>query len=132
MDLISGLTAASQAIQIVKDLRSIDRSVDEATFKLRLSELTVALADTKIALSEARVSLAEKEAELVELRKRLSIATSGENCPVCQIGSLKVTAVRPHPTLGEVGVQERDLECSNDACRHRERRPYDPLGVLEK
>ena len=54
MDIASGLSAASAAITIAKDLREIDRSVDEATFKLKIAELTEALADTKIALSDAR------------------------------------------------------------------------------
>jgi DNA repair exonuclease SbcCD ATPase subunit len=132
MDLISGIAAATQAVQLVKELKAIDRSVDEATFKNMLADLTLALADTKIALSEARVALADREAENADLKRQLSAARSGETCPVCLVGTLRVTAVRDHLNLGDVGVQERDLECSNEACRHRERRAHDPMGVMKK
>ena len=128
MDLISGISAATQAVQLVKELRSIDRSVDEASFKLKLAELMEALANTKIALSEARELLSEKDAEIRELKLRLDVVNSGEACPICQMGRLKVTASRAHPVFGTFGHQERTLTCTNADCGHSEKRKYDPSG----
>lgn len=70
MDIAGGLTAASTAINIVKDLREIDRSVDEATFKLKIAELSSVLADTKISLSEARIEISEKDARIATLKTK--------------------------------------------------------------
>ena len=128
MDLISGLAAVSQAVQLVKDIKGIDRSVDEAAFKLKLAELTVALADTKIALSDAKVTILQKDEELNELKRRLETLISGEACPICGVGTLKVVSSRPHPTFGDFGHQERTLKCSSRSCGHTEKRHHDPSG----
>ena len=71
VDLVGGLTAEKLALDLVKDLRQIDRSLDEASFKLKLADLTTALADTQVALSEARVSLIEKSEEIRDLQSKL-------------------------------------------------------------
>ncbi|WP_296766233.1 hypothetical protein [Sediminimonas sp.] len=132
MDIASGLSAASTAINIAKDLRDIDRSVDEATFKLKIAELTKALADTEIALSEARTELSEKQVEINELEAALRALTSGENCPVCGEGHLKTERVVPHPRFGKQGIQEKHLSCQNPECAHSEKRMHDPAGLLDK
>ncbi len=132
MDIISGIAAATQAMNLVKEIRSIDRSVDEATFKLKLAELTEALADTKIALSEAREEVAAKNSEIRSLNARIANLSSGESCPICQTGRLKTTSVRPHPVFYNVGVQERQMKCDNPDCAHQEARMHDPTGILEK
>lgn len=132
MDLVSGLSAASTALGIVKDLREIDRSVDEAGFKLKLAELTEALADARIALSDAKGEIAEKNSEIRLLKDALASAKLGETCPICNDGNLKVSSVTPHRQLGAVGVQERKLRCDNESCRHTEARLHDPNGMLKK
>jgi hypothetical protein len=116
MDLMSGLAAASHAIQIAKDLRSIDRSVDEATFKLKLSDLTMALADTQIALSDAKLQIAELNAKLLA-------ATSGDICPVCRIGRLGVTKVTPHDY--STGIEFHSVSCDGTSCSYSATRTYD-------
>ena len=132
MDLVGGLSAAQMAINLVKDLRSIDRSVDDATFKLKIAEVIEALAETKIALSEAKETIAAKDSEIRNLKEKLSNATSGEACPVCQTGRLKTTNVRRHPQMGDVGLQEKDLKCDNQECGHHETRMHDPNGLLNR
>jgi len=132
VDIISGLSAASQAIKIAKDLRSLDRSVDEADFKLKLAELTEALADTRIALSEAKEDIAEKDSEIRKLQSQLESVRAGEMCPVCGEGRLKTKQVVDHPTFGELGVQEKHLSCDNPNCQHSEKRTHDPVGFLHK
>jgi hypothetical protein len=71
----------------------------------------------------ARVSSLEEE-----LTKRPSL----EQCPICGAGNMKVTSVHEHPTLGDVGIQERTLKCDNAACNHTERRIHDPMGRMGK
>jgi hypothetical protein len=39
MEILTGLTAISQAIGISRELKEIDRGVDEAAFKLKLAGL---------------------------------------------------------------------------------------------
>jgi|NGEPerStandDraft_6_1074524.scaffolds.fasta_scaffold21736_3 hypothetical protein len=72
---------------------------------------------------QARVAVLESE-----IAKRPSL----EQCPICNSGNLKVTAVSPHPTLGSVGVQERLMTCDNPACGHKEKRLHDPVGRMGK
>jgi len=47
-----------------------------------------------------------------------------QRCPICNDGRLKVTAIKAHPQLGPVGVQEMSLKC--DRCDHSEKRNHDP------
>ena len=89
MDIIGGLTAAKLALDLAKDLRAIDRSVDEATFKLKLADLTSALADAQLALSEAKVKMAD-------LEKELHSAKFGDSCPMCLVGHLRGTSIFDH------------------------------------
>jgi hypothetical protein len=57
-----------------------------------------------------------------ELNKR----PTPEACPICGVGTLKVTNVKPHPVMGDLGIQERTLKCTNQACAHTEKRMHDP------
>ena len=115
MDFMSGLSAASTAISIAKDLREIDRSVDEASYKLKLAELTAALADTKLALTEARQKMSE-------LETALATATEGEVCPICKTGRLKVTSVEKHEF--SVGTEFHTSRCDSDSCEYENQRVY--------
>jgi len=128
MDIMSGLSAASTAIGIVKDLRALDRSIDDATFKLKIAELSAALADTQVALSEAKAELSEKDETIRGLERIIAELKTGEGCPICGTGRMKVTASRPHPTFGNFGLQERTLTCDNPDCSHTEERRHDPSG----
>ena len=114
MDFMSGLSAASTAISIAKDLREIDRSVDEASYKLKLADLTAALADTKLALTEARQKMSE-------LETALATATEGEVCPICKTGRLKVTSVEKHTFIG---AEFHTSSCDNDSCEYENQREY--------
>ncbi len=59
MDISAGLVALGHAVGIAKDLRDIERGVDEASFKLKLAELIEALAESMIALSLKRSKVYE-------------------------------------------------------------------------
>ncbi|MCF6272162.1 MAG: hypothetical protein L3J37_03085 [Rhodobacteraceae bacterium] len=132
MDIVGGLSAASLALGLVKDLRDIDRSVDEATFKLKVAELTSALADTKISLSDAKLSMSDKDEQIRSLEAKIKDLVAGEMCPVCNNARLKTISVRPHPTFGKLGVQEKQMKCEDSECNHSENRMHDPQGRLKK
>ena len=68
MDIIAGLSAVSQALDITKKIRELDQDLSSAEFKLQIAELYSALADTKIALSEAQETIATQEKEIKELK----------------------------------------------------------------
>lgn len=71
--------------------------------------------------------------EVEELRRRVdALEGKGQRidaanlCPICEVGTLKVKKVTPHPHFGEMGVQIRHLHCNNESCSHAEERDYEP------
>lgn len=120
MDLMQGLSAVSAGLGIVKELRDLDRSVDEATFKLKLAELTSSLADAKFALVDAKEQSAELESRISEL-------TNGTHCPICRNG--RVNVVKNEPALAS-GVEHHYCECQNPECVYKTTRLFDSsLGI---
>ncbi len=69
MDITAAVQSIATALGIVKDLRAIDRGVDEASFKLKLADLTESLADAKVTLVEAQSALQEKDQEIDRLKQ---------------------------------------------------------------
>ena len=126
MDLGAGLTLLSQATVIVKDLRDIDKGFDVAALKAKMADLYSTLADVKIALSNAQIEIHERDKQIRQLEAKVAALTSGEVCPICNTGRLKVTSVYAHPQLGPVGVQEKTLKC--DICTHVEDRMIEPAS----
>jgi len=129
MDIATGLTLLAQATGIVKDLREVDKGFDAAALKSQMADLYGTLADVKIALSEAREAIYERDRKIRELEEKVTALTSGEACPLCGGGRMKVFASREHPEFGFAGVQERTLKCDN--CGHTEKRLHDPAGVTK-
>ncbi|SEN79899.1 hypothetical protein SAMN05216227_102531 [Pseudorhodobacter antarcticus] len=127
MDLIQGLAAASAAIGIAKDLREIDRGVDEASYKLKIAELISALADTKIALADAKEKITSLEAELDR-------TTKGDLCPKCRIGRLSLASSSRMSMggLGNYGVEEWKFTCGNSECDFETKKVNDPQGLVPK
>ena len=134
MTLIEGLTAANLALGLVKDLREIDRSVDEAGFKLKLAELTSALADAKIALSDANLELNESKIKAATLERELETAVNGDICPQCKKGRMKLEKTRPKTQhgLNHYGVEEWHFTCDDRDCNFQQKKLHDPHGVLQK
>lgn len=130
MDIATGLSLLAQATGIVKDLREIDKSFDAATLKAQMADLYGTLADVKIALSDARETIHDRDLKIKELEGRISTLSSGEVCPICNQGTLKVQSSRQHPHFGFAGVQERTLKCDN--CPHTEKRMHDPAGLTKR
>lgn len=69
MDIIGGLAAVSQALDIAKKLRDFEKQFNNAEFKLELAELYSKLADTKIALSDAKQLLQDRDEEIKLLKQ---------------------------------------------------------------
>jgi|ERR1700733_4054795 hypothetical protein len=72
MDFIGIIAIATKAIEGLKLLRGLEKTFDEASFKMQIADITSNLADLKIALVEAKSEAAEKDAEISRLKKSLS------------------------------------------------------------
>jgi hypothetical protein len=77
MDFMGAIATSTKAIEGLKLLMSLEKTFDEASFKLRIADITSNLADLKIALTEAKSEAADKDAEILRLKKEF--AFSGEN-----------------------------------------------------
>lgn len=134
MDIISGLTAAKLAVDLAKDLREIDRSVDEAAFKLKLADLTSALADAQVALSDAKLSINAKDEQIAGLEAKIDVLSNGEICPMCRKGRLQLEEVQKNHQYGAAhfGVEWHHYVCDYDECGHSERRLHDPVGAMKE
>jgi hypothetical protein len=69
MDLMVAVSAATKALEGLKLLREMQQSFDEASFKLKIAEISSDVADLKIALTDAKGALAEKHEEIARLRR---------------------------------------------------------------
>lgn len=127
MDVAAGLTLLGQATSIVKNLRDIEKGFDVAALKVQMAELCGTLADVKIALSDAKEAIHDKDKKIRELEEKISTLNSGELCPICGEGRMKIASSRDQH-FGFPGVQERSLKC--EKCGHAEKRMFDPTGVL--
>jgi hypothetical protein len=67
VDIIeNALGSTNQAIKLAQDLRRIE-TLDEASYKLKIADLTHALSDIKLALTDAKEDLASRDAQIDEL-----------------------------------------------------------------
>ncbi|WP_223426509.1 hypothetical protein [Tateyamaria pelophila] len=113
MDLVTGVAAASQAIKLVKEIGDIDRSIDEASFKLKIAEVVSALADTKMALADAKQRIHSLESDIKTLKK-------GDTCPMCKKGHLRVVSAEDST---RAGVEYHNCKCSH--CEYKNKRLFD-------
>jgi hypothetical protein len=68
VDFVTALTAIGQALNVVKGLNQIDREFDKADLKLRVAELSTALATAQITLAEAQKEAVDKDTEIAKLK----------------------------------------------------------------
>jgi hypothetical protein len=71
MDVMAGLAALGQAINIAKFVREADHALQGAELKAKLTELYDKLADARMALLDARDELAANNTEIVRLGEAL-------------------------------------------------------------
>ena len=132
MDIPTAITAISGALTVVKQLRDIDKDYDRAALTSQMADIYNDLADVKMALTDARTEIHDRDQTIRELEKAIAEMQSGDACPICKKGNLEVASVKPHPTFGDMGLQEKLFRCSNPECNHSEQRMEDPLGLLNK
>lgn len=72
MDVSTALTAVSAAIKFAKDLSEIQGHIDQATLKLKVAELTAALADAKMAIVETGNEIQNLEQKISGLEKQFA------------------------------------------------------------
>lgn len=130
MDLMTGLAAAAQALDITKKLRDLSADLDTATYRAQIAELYTALADVKMALSDAKEAIHERDQKIRKLEADIEASKSGDACPLCGTGRMKVTASYAHPTFGDVGLKERVLTCQNPECGHVEKLMVNGAGKV--
>lgn len=68
MDIIAGIAAATQGLNILKTVREIDKNFDAATYRSQLADATDALSNAKLALIDAREELAKRDKEIERLQ----------------------------------------------------------------
>lgn len=69
MDVAGILGSISSALSVTKELVAINKVLDEAQWKLKLAELSSALADAKVGVVELKEQLQAKDAQIVTLKK---------------------------------------------------------------
>ena len=74
MEILTGIAAAKQALDIARGMRSLEQSFDQATMKSKLVDLIDALSDAKLALIDAKETLAERDRELSILKANFEIS----------------------------------------------------------
>src|SRR6266478_2814329 len=73
MDLMTGIAAATKALEALKAIREIDKSFDTATWKAKVAELMGSVADTKLALIDANDTIRTLEKEKKDLGEKLAL-----------------------------------------------------------
>jgi hypothetical protein len=72
MDIAGTLAAITAALGLAKELHNIDHQFDKAELRLKVAELTTALADAKIGLVDVADQLRAKDAQIEKLREKLA------------------------------------------------------------
>ncbi|WP_457301316.1 hypothetical protein [Phyllobacterium sp. P5_D12] len=71
MDIAGAVSAITAALGFVKELSAIDVQADKAQLKLKIADITGALADAKLGLIDAMETVREKDKELAEAKAAL-------------------------------------------------------------
>lgn len=69
VDFVLAAQAVSAGLNVLKELSKAEKEYDKAALKLKIAELSSALATVQITLSEAQSEAAKKDAELEKLRQ---------------------------------------------------------------
>ena len=76
MDIMIGISAVAQALNIANWLRGIEKGFDAAEFKLKIADLYTALADAKLALADAKTEIESKQGEIEALTAQFQVRTA--------------------------------------------------------
>ena len=67
MDVIGTIGAVNGALEVLKTLRDISKTSDDAAYKLAIAEITTLLADAKIGLAEHKEMVASLNSRIKDL-----------------------------------------------------------------
>ncbi len=73
MDIVGGLAAASKALEIIKQLRDVDKTFNAAAQKAKLAEAMEAASTAKITLLEAQGEIRERDEEIAKLKASFAV-----------------------------------------------------------
>ena len=93
MDIAALLTTVSAAIGFARELNNVDVQLDQATLKLKVAELTSALADAKLGLVDVAEQMRAKDTQIGELKN--SLVYKAEQ--VIERGAYRYKSVKGHP-----------------------------------
>ena len=115
MDIFGGITAVTEGLKLVNELRKIDKEVDKADLKIRLVELVDMLWGAKQALEDAQERETSLRNEIAELKEKATrraalrdsdgrlyeIGAAGENigepfCNLCFVKEDKLFRMQNH------------------------------------
>lgn len=68
VDFASALQIVGAGLSTLKELNQLDHELDKATLKLKVAELSGALASAQLALSEAQIEATKKDSEIAKLQ----------------------------------------------------------------
>lgn len=74
MEILAGIAAAKQALDIARAMRGLEQSFDQATMKAKLVDLIDALSDAKLALTDAKEDLAERDNTIATLKANFELS----------------------------------------------------------
>lgn len=74
--MVDLVTSISSAIEIVKQLRELNKKIDEAQFKMLLADLTSELGDAKLEAANLKIELAESKEIIEDWKRKASQAAS--------------------------------------------------------
>lgn len=119
MDIAGTITAVGSALKIVKELREIDAHLDQASLKLKVAELTEALAEAKLGLVDVAEELKAKDTIIAQLNERMryraenlidhkgfryqqvdGVPKGRPYCPVCETKGIYVMVAQDRNTSG--------------------------------
>lgn len=72
MPIVEAIAAVSQALDVVKGMRAVEKSFDAATYKIQIADLMTALSDAKLELVAARDAATAKDTEFERLKATLA------------------------------------------------------------
>jgi hypothetical protein len=68
-DFVTAFAVAGQAINLIKELRGVDKALSEAEFKVKIADLNIAVSELKNALVDAKDEVKLKDEEIARLNK---------------------------------------------------------------
>lgn len=72
--IVAAITGVKDAIEIAKALRAADKSLEQAEYKLKMSQLIDSLLDAREKAQDAKDLLQEKDIKIAELEKMLEFS----------------------------------------------------------